>query len=139
MQNTANIQKEVSIVLKKLPLEKQQEVLDFVKLLRTQISPKKRRSRRGLAANLTEAKINMNEERKHNARNRIIQAMAHLEKNGGKLPCSVGQRIYLLRTTTKELFGIAISDVTLKKPHNLPLWHPKHQGKEPEPSAEFSR
>jgi hypothetical protein len=126
MQDTANIQKAVLKALKKLPLEKQQEVLDFVELLRAQIPPKKPRSRRRLGS-----EINMNDERKHNARNRITQAMAYLEKNGGELPCLVGQRMELLRTTTKELFGISVSDVTLKKAENLPLWHPKHQLAEP--------
>jgi hypothetical protein len=138
MPNTANIQKKVLIALKKLPLEKQQEVLDFVELLRAQISPKKRRSRRRLSSDLqedfTKSKINMNEERKHNARNRIVQAISHLEKKYGELPRSVGKRIELLRITTKELFGITISNGTLKKAENLALWHPKHQL--PEPSEE---
>jgi hypothetical protein len=61
MQNTANIQQAVLIALQELPLEKQQEVLNFVEFLKTQISPKNRRSLRGLwsdlQADLTEADI----------------------------------------------------------------------------------
>jgi hypothetical protein len=61
MQNTANIQQAVLIALQELPLEKQQEVLNFVEFLKTQISPKNHRSLRGLwsdlQADLTEADI----------------------------------------------------------------------------------
>jgi hypothetical protein len=61
MQNTANIQQAVLIALQELPLEKQQEVLNFVEFLKTQISPKNRRCLRGLwsdlQADLTEADI----------------------------------------------------------------------------------
>jgi tRNA C32,U32 (ribose-2'-O)-methylase TrmJ len=59
MQNTANIQQAVLIALQELPLEKQQEVLNFVEFLKMQTSPKTRRSLRGLwsdlQADLTEA------------------------------------------------------------------------------------
>lgn len=61
MQNTANIQQAVLKVLQELPLEKQQEVLDFVEFLKTQMSPKTRHSLRGLWSDLqpdlTEAEI----------------------------------------------------------------------------------
>lgn len=61
MQNTANIQQAVLIALQELPLEKQQEVLNFVEFLKTQRSPINRRSLRGLwsdlQADLTEAEI----------------------------------------------------------------------------------
>jgi len=68
MQNTANIQQAVLIALQELPLEKQQEVLNFVEFLKTQRSPKTRRSLRGLwsdlqidltEADITEAKQEM--------------------------------------------------------------------------------
>jgi hypothetical protein len=61
MHNTANIQQAVLKALQELPLEKQQEVLNFVEFLKTQSSPKNRRSLRGLwsdlQADLTEVDI----------------------------------------------------------------------------------
>jgi hypothetical protein len=72
-------------------------------------------------------RTNRNDERKYNAQNRIVQAIEHLEKELGELPRKVGERIALLRTISKKLFGMTISDATLKKPENLPLWHPKHR------------
>jgi hypothetical protein len=77
-------------------------------------------------------RTNRNEERKHNAQSRILQAMAYLEQELGELPRLVGERIKLLRETTKALFGISTSDATLKKPDNLPLWHPAYRHKEEE-------
>jgi tRNA C32,U32 (ribose-2'-O)-methylase TrmJ len=61
MQNIANIQQAVLIALQELPLEKQQEVLNFVEFLKTRMSPKTHHSLRGLWADLqvdlTEAEI----------------------------------------------------------------------------------
>jgi hypothetical protein len=108
--------------------------------------PKERVTYRHIKESLPN-RINRNDERKYNAQNRIIQAIAHLEKEHGTLPRLVGQRMELLRITTKELFGISVSDVTLKKAENLPLWHPKHRQEaqevvpasvEPEPPVEES-
>ena len=41
------------------------------------------------------------------------------------LPKKVGERLELLRETSKKLFGKAFSERTLKKLAYLPLWHPK--------------
>jgi hypothetical protein len=76
------------------------------------------------------SKPNMNDERKRHAQDRIRAAVKHLTQQG-IFPRAVGARIALMRTTTKELFGMTISDATLKKRENLPLWHPKHQPEEP--------
>ena len=72
-------------------------------------------------------KTNLNQEKQHNAQSRIIQSIAQLQQELGSLPTKVGECIELLRSTTKKLFGISISDATLKKPENLSLWHPKYR------------
>ena len=72
-------------------------------------------------------KTNLNQEKQHNASCRIIQSVTQLQQERGSLPTKVGECIVLLRSTTKKLFGISISDATLKKPENLPLWHPKYR------------
>ena len=80
-------------------------------------------------------KTNLNNERKHNASSRINQAVEHIREQLGELPKKVGECKLLIRNVTKELFGISVSDATLKKPENLPLWHPKYKVKpEPEPT-----
>ncbi len=70
---------------------------------------------------------NLNQEKQQNARSRIIQSVAQIQQERGSLPTKVGECIAILRSTTKELFGISISDATLKKPENLPLWHPNYR------------
>ena len=70
---------------------------------------------------------NLNLERQHNAQSRIIQAVAHIKQQQGKLPQKVGECKLAIRNITKELFGISVSDVTLNKAENLPLWHPKYR------------
>ncbi len=70
---------------------------------------------------------NLNQEKQHNAWSRIIQSVAKIQQERGSLPIKVGECIALLRRTTKELFGLSISDATLKKPENLPLWHPNYR------------
>ena len=70
---------------------------------------------------------NLNLERQYNAQSRIIQAVAFIEQEQGGLPQKVGECKLLIRNVTKELFGVSVSDATLKKPENLPLWHPKHR------------
>ncbi len=80
-------------------------------------------------------KTNINKERKHNASSRISQAVEHILEQLGGLPDKVGECKLLIRNVTKELFGISVSDATLKKPENLPLWHPKYRV-EPEPAPE---
>jgi hypothetical protein len=68
---------------------------------------------------------NLNLERQHNAFGRIIQAVEYIKQKQGRLPQKVGECKLAIRNVTKELFGVSVSDATLKKPENLPLWHPK--------------
>ena len=76
---------------------------------------------------------NLNLERQHNAQSRIIQAVEYIEQEQGGLPQKVGECKLAIRNVTKELFGVSVSDTTLKKPENLPLWHPKYRD-EPTPA-----
>ena len=77
---------------------------------------------------------NLNLERQHNAQSRIIQAVEYIEQSQGGLPQKVGECKLAIRNVTKELFGVSVSDATLKKPENLPLWHPKHRDEPTEPT-----
>jgi hypothetical protein len=70
---------------------------------------------------------NLNLEKQHNAQSRIKQAVAKIEQQSVKLPNKVGECKLVIRNVTKELFGISVSDATLSKPENLPLWHPKYR------------
>ncbi|MEL6911516.1 MAG: hypothetical protein AAFO85_15090 [Cyanobacteria bacterium J06598_4] len=78
---------------------------------------------------------NLNHERQHNARSRITTAVAIIAQQG-QLPERVGECKLAIRNVTKELFGISVSDRTLNKPDNLPLWHPKHRQPENQPNNE---
>lgn len=78
-------------------------------------------------------KTNLNQERQHNASSRVEMAVDHIEREEGGLPKKVGECKLLIRNITKKLFGISVSDATLTKPENLPLWHPKHRKAEPNP------
>ena len=84
--------------------------------------------------NLT-CSTNLNLERQHNARSRIIQAVEYIRQTQGGLPKKVGECKLAIRNVTFELFGVSVSDATLKKPENLPLWHPKHRGEPTEPTS----
>ena len=77
---------------------------------------------------------NLNLERQHNAQSRIIQAVEYIQIEQGGLPQKVGECKLKIRNVTKELFGVSVSDATLKKPENLPLWHPKHRDEPTEPT-----
>ena len=76
---------------------------------------------------------NLNLERQHNAQSRIIQAVEYIQQEQGGLPNRVGECKLKIRNVTKQLFGVSVSDATLKKPENLPLWHPKYRD-EPTPA-----
>lgn len=96
--------------------------------------PQNRSTYKYLKQSLTN-QTNLNLERQHNAQSRIIQAVAKIEQESVKLPNKVGECKLAIRNVTKELFGISVSDATLSKPENLPLWHPKYRLVEcPEPS-----
>ena len=79
---------------------------------------------------------NLNLERQHKASSRIIQAVTHIEREKGGLPNKVGECKLAIRNVTKELFGLSVSDATLTKPENLPLWHPKYRKVEPNPDPQ---
>ena len=70
---------------------------------------------------------NLNLERQYNAQSRIIQAVEYIQQEQGGLPLKVGECKLAIRNVTKELFGVSVSDATLKKPENLCLWHPKYR------------
>ena len=78
---------------------------------------------------------NLNKERQYNAQNRIIQAVEYIQQSQGGLPQKVGECKLAIRNVTFELFGVSVSDATLKKPKNLPLWHPKHRDEPTESTA----
>jgi hypothetical protein len=97
--------------------------------------PQNRSTYKYLKQSLTN-QTNLNLERQHNAQSRIVQAVAKIEKELVTLPPQVGECKLAIRNVTKELFGISVSDATLSKPENLPLWHPKYRLVEcPEPST----
>ena len=87
--------------------------------------PQSRSTYKQIKQSLTN-KTNLNLERQHNARSRITQAVAIIQQQG-QLPLKVGECKLAIRNVTKELFSISVSDRTLNKPENLPLWHPKHR------------
>ena len=75
-------------------------------------------------------KTNLNKESKQKARARIKMAVEQIERERKEgLPKKVGECKLLIRNVTKEQFGISVSDATLKKAENLPLWHPKYRVK----------
>ena len=67
----------------------------------------------------------LNQERTTDCQERLKQTLAYLIKQAVALPRKVGERLQLLRETSKKLFGKAFSERTLKKLTYLPLWHPK--------------
>ncbi len=76
-------------------------------------------------------KTNLNKESQQKASWRIEMAVEQIEREREEgLPNKVGECKLLVRNVTKELFGISVSDATLKKPENLPLWHPKYRVKQ---------
>ncbi|MGB3205020.1 MAG: hypothetical protein WBB28_08535 [Crinalium sp.] len=77
---------------------------------------------------------NTNHTRSAEAIERIKSAVTHL-LNLGKLPTAIVARLNAIITTAKELTGIGIGYLTLRKKSNLPLWHPKHYKPEPTPDV----
>ena len=88
--------------------------------------PQDRPTYKYIKDNLTN-QTNLNQERQHNAQSRIIQAVEHIKQQESELPKKVGECKLAIRNITKELFGISVSDATLTKAENLPLWHPKYR------------
>ncbi|MDJ0634046.1 MAG: hypothetical protein QNJ34_12725 [Xenococcaceae cyanobacterium MO_188.B29] len=96
--------------------------------------PQDRTTYKRLKESLTN-QTNINIERQYNARCRIVQAIERIIKVQGALPQKVGECKLAIRNVTKELFGMSVSDATLKKTENLILWHPKYR-QEPTPVQE---
>jgi hypothetical protein len=78
-----------------------------------------------------------NEERQEEARNRIRRAYNHL-KEQNSLPKSIKKLITSIIDTAKTLLGCGISERTLRRPENRPLWHPQYQSQpqEEEPTQQ---
>ena len=74
----------------------------------------------------------LNQERAKECQERLKQTLAYLIKQAVTLPKKVGERLKLLCKTSKQLFGKAFSEGTLKKVNYLPLWHPKFDEERPE-------
>ena len=76
----------------------------------------------------------LNLERATDCQQRLKQTLAYLLEQAIALPKKVGERLELLRETSKKLFGQAFSERTLKKIAYLPLWHPKFDQEKLEPA-----
>ncbi len=66
----------------------------------------------------------VNKERNQNATERIIAAVKHILEEFQDIPTQVTQWIKALKQVTKKLFNITVSESTLRRPENLPYWHP---------------
>ena len=74
-----------------------------------------------------ERKPNQNKEREVSATNKIIGAVKAIAEALGELPTNVKQLIELIQEKSRNLFDEGISENTLRKKHNLKIWHPKHR------------
>lgn len=74
-----------------------------------------------------ERKNNKNEARKVNATNKIIATVQAIAEALGELPKNVKQLIELIQEKSRSLFDEGISENTLRKKHNLKIWHPSHR------------
>lgn len=74
-----------------------------------------------------ERKNNQNEARKINATNKIIATVEAIAEALGELPKNVKQLIELIQQKARSTFGEGISENTLRKEHNLKIWHPSHR------------
>ena len=91
-------------------------------------APGTKRTYKDLKLILDNFKPNQNDQRHEAARERVKQAVEKIEQEKQrKLPKRVGESKLLIRNTTKEIFGISVSDKTLNKADVLPLWHPRYR------------
>lgn len=72
-------------------------------------------------------KPNQNQLKSEKTSDRIAQTIVHLCQTIQALPSNIKQLMELIRETSKQLFGIGVSDKTLRKQDNLSLWHPKYR------------
>ena len=91
-------------------------------------APGTKRTYKDLKLILGNFKPNQNDKRHEAAKERVKQAVEKIEQEKQKiLPKQVGESKLLIRNTTKEIFGISVSDKTLNKADVLPLWHPRYR------------
>ena len=69
---------------------------------------------------------NQNQLKAQQATERIKQTVAKLEAEN-RFPSGAVERTRAIATESQKIFGTAISKATLRKPHNLAQWHPKHK------------
>ncbi len=74
-----------------------------------------------------ERKPNQNKAREVTATNKIIATVSALAEALGELPRNVKQLIELIQQKSRNLYGESISENTLRKKHNLKIWHPSHR------------
>ncbi|NJL52836.1 MAG: hypothetical protein HC930_12610 [Hydrococcus sp. SU_1_0] len=74
-----------------------------------------------------ERKPNQNTVREVTATNRIIATVEAIAEALGELPKNVKQLIELIQEKARSTFGEGISENTLRKEHNLKIWHPSHR------------
>jgi len=74
-----------------------------------------------------ERKPNQNKVREVTATNRIIATVTAIAEALGELPKNVKQLIELIQSKARSTFGEGISENTLRKEHNLKIWHPSHR------------
>ena len=72
-------------------------------------------------------KPNLNQVKSEKTSNRIAETVVHLSQTLQALPGNIKKLMELIRSTSKQLFGIGVSDKTLRKKDNLTLWHPKYR------------
>lgn len=70
---------------------------------------------------------NQNEAKKVNATNKIIATVQAIAEALGELPQNVKQLIELIQQKSRSIYGEGISENTLRKKHNLKIWHPNHR------------
>ncbi|MEL6501202.1 MAG: hypothetical protein AAFQ23_07330, partial [Cyanobacteria bacterium J06623_1] len=70
---------------------------------------------------------NQNEVRKVTATNKIIATVQAISEALGELPQNVKQLIELIQQKSRSIYGEGISENTLRKKHNLKIWHPNHR------------
>ena len=69
---------------------------------------------------------NQNQIKAQQATERIKQTVAKLEAEN-RFPKGAVERTIAIAIESQKTFGTAISKSTLRKPHNLAQWHPKHK------------
>ena len=74
-----------------------------------------------------ERKPNQNKAREVTATNKIIAIVKAIAEALGELPQNVKQLIELIQQKSRSIYGEGISENTLRKKHNLKIWHPSHR------------